>query len=93
MSAGAFFWIGFGMVAVAIVGFGLALCRAAALGDETTQRALRQERAARAELHSYTGNVQASPQQPPIAADTPRALNLLPGARGDNFTRDTKGLT
>jgi hypothetical protein len=93
MSAAALFWIGFGLVVVAIVGFALALCRAAALADEDTQRALRQERAARAGLHSYTGNVQSSPQEPPCGDDAPRVLYISSRARGATTSPTTRGTT
>lgn len=82
MSAIALFWTGVGLVVIAIFGLVLGLCRAAALGDEAMQRALRQERAQRAGTH-----LQSSPHRPPIGVDAPRALDTPPHARGAKSSR------
>ena len=87
MNATTLFWAGFGLTAVAIVGFGIAICRAGGLADEQVQRVLRQERAARAGVHPRTGNVQPSPQQHPSSGDEPRASTFSP-ARGATSTRN-----
>ncbi len=87
MSAATLFWAGAGLFAVGVGGLAIAICRAGALADEDLQRALRQERAARAGVAIHTGNVQPSPQQPPYGADAPRATPISSQSRGATTSR------
>lgn len=83
---------GIGAAWVAIAGFFIAVCRAGGKADELTERALRQERAVRAGVAPYTGNVtNVTPHSPPAGADAPRAPDTPPQARGATTSRRKRG--